>query len=175
MPEEIKGRLSKIQESLGKNAGQPGWLKPPGMHLTLKFLGNIDAFTTDKVGQALKRAATLSGPFKISTKEVALNGRRTLWIAFKESRELKNLKEAIESELEAIGIERDKKPYTPHLTLRRIKKKEIFFEIKKALETIEREQEINLSVENIEFIESELLPDGALHSTLMRIKLHKRA
>lgn len=163
----------RIQESLGKNTGQPGWLKPHGMHLTLKFLGSIDEFTADKVAEALKRAAARVGPFNISTKEVSLHGRRILWFSFKESDELKVLKEAIESELKGIGIEKDNRPFTPHLTLRRIKKKEIFFEIKEALASIERSIEISFKVENIEFMKSELIPDGAIHTTLKRIILHK--
>jgi 2'-5' RNA ligase len=143
------------------------------MHLTLKFLGAIDKLTADKVAGALERATARISPFRISTKEVTLNGRRILWLTFKENKELKALKEAVEIELEAIGIKRDKKPYTPHLTLRRIKKKEIFFEVKESLLTIESSIDISFPVENIEFMESELIPDGAIHSTLRRIILHK--
>lgn len=143
------------------------------MHLTLKFLGNIDEFTTEKVVASLKRAAAIIDPFKISTKEVALHGQRILWLSFKENEELKALKEAIDHELMGIGIEQDKKPYTPHLTLRRIKKKEIFFEVKEALTSIDNSPEISLPIENIDFMKSELIPDGAIHSTLKRIKLHK--
>jgi 2'-5' RNA ligase len=173
LPEETKERFSEIQRSLGRSINGPGWVKPRNMHLTLKFLGNIDAERTALVSEVLERATALSGPFTVTAKKIEFWGRHILRVQFKENKELTYLKERIENGLEAIGVERDKRAYSPHLTLRRIKKRESFLELKKALETIDRAQEISFFAENAVFMESELTPGGAIHSLILKIKLHR--
>lgn len=172
LPGEVKKRLLRIQESLGKREGEPGWVKPSNMHLTLKFLGSIDEERVSTISEALKSAAEDIAPFSVTTKGVVLKGRHLLWVAFKESIELESLKEALDYELEAIGITRDKKPYTPHLTLRRVKKREQFLELKGRLADNETSEEISFFAGSVVLMESELRASSAIHSTVMKIEFH---
>ncbi|MBE9531178.1 MAG: RNA 2',3'-cyclic phosphodiesterase, partial [Proteobacteria bacterium] len=153
LPEEVKERLLWIQKSLGKVDKAPGWVKKPGMHLTLKFLGEISEAKAKEIGEALNRDLSSFKPFELRTKSLALNSRHMLWVTFKESKELQKLKDKIETGLESVGVARDKKPYTPHLSLRRIKKKEHLLRVKKALSSIETDQEIRFSVRGTLLIE----------------------
>lgn len=139
------------------------------MHLTLKFLGSIDEKTENLASEALKRAAGTYSPFTITTKKIELKGRRLLWVGFKENRALAELKELIEAELESIGITRDKRPFSPHLTLMRIRRKKGFLEVKERLANIESTQEICFLAPSIELMKSELTKKGAIHSTVMKI------
>ncbi len=145
------------------------------MHLTLKFLGDIDEAKVAKIGEALKRAAKTVTPFTITTEKIEFRGQRVLWVAFKENKELADLKERIDTELEDVGIERDKRPYRPHLTLRRIRKKESFLEVKERLAKIDCTQEISFTAKSVELMKSELTTGGAIHTTIKEITFHKSA
>ena len=137
-------------ESLGKRAGEAGWVKAQNTHLTLQFLGDIDEATIASVAKGLKRAAKKSAPFTLTTEKVAMKGERLLWLAFKPSVELNALKEALDWELEAAGIERDKRSFAPHLTLRRFRKRADYKEFKKRFADSNNEREISFQAEMID-------------------------
>jgi 2'-5' RNA ligase len=109
---------------LALEAGVPGarWQRREQLHLTLRFIGEVDGRDAASIDDAL---ATISAPaFTMELKGVgSFGGRvpRDLWAGVRASEPLVHLHRKIESALQRIGLEPDGRKFTPHVTLARLK------------------------------------------------------
>ncbi|MDR3525970.1 MAG: RNA 2',3'-cyclic phosphodiesterase [Rhizomicrobium sp.] len=105
-------------------AGVPGarWQKREQLHLTLRFIGEVDGLEAAAIDDAL---ALLSAPsFPLALKAVGSFGGKTprdLWAGVTPSESLNHLQRKIESALQRIGLEPDGRKFVPHVTLARLK------------------------------------------------------
>ena len=143
------------------------------MHLTLRFLGEIDEKTTGKVADGLIGALAIKKPFTISTDEIVLKGNRTLWLGIKANPALDALKDAIDEELLSLGIKKDKRLFSPHLTLMRIRDRDRARKVRQRLRDIDPKLEIEIRVDRVRFIKSELGFGKTIHSVLREYALKK--
>jgi 2'-5' RNA ligase len=92
VPEEVKEKINSLQERLTEG---PYRKKPKNIHLTLKFLGNIDADRIDSLGKALETACKNIGPFIVTVEGLGafpnLKTPRVLWVGIVGSAELTHL------------------------------------------------------------------------------------
>jgi RNA 2',3'-cyclic 3'-phosphodiesterase len=104
---------------LGKGAR---WVRPEGMHITLKFIGDTDAKNLDAIRAALAPIHSQQ-PVEMYFRGVGFfpDGRRprVAWCGIEASANLAKLAADIESALEPLGIERESRDFAPHLTLAR--------------------------------------------------------
>lgn len=180
MPAKIIDGLKEIQHELKDTSNKVTWVKPENIHLTIKFLGDIEADKIDSIAGLLEGAAAKSHSFDISVKGVGgfptIDNPRVLWVGIEESNvNLFALYNNIEDALSAISFAKEERPFKPHLTLGRIK----FLKDKKGLrERIERFKDITLGqymVDSICLFQSRLTPEGAVHIKLEKIELtHKK-
>ncbi|MDI7277312.1 MAG: RNA 2',3'-cyclic phosphodiesterase, partial [Anaerolineae bacterium] len=117
---ELQGRLRRAPLArLGR------WVAPEGIHLTLKFLGNVPAGRVPELGEALRRACARIAPFEIAIAGLgcfpSYQRPRVLWVGVEEpTGSLERLYSAVERELERVGFRPEGRPFTPHLTLARV-------------------------------------------------------
>ena len=117
------------KELIGEFSGIPAdvkWVDPEKMHLTLKFLGDVDAREIHHVCRAVKEAARGVEPFGLEIRGTGAfpNARRprTIWLGAGEGAEpLGCLAAGIESALEKLGYRREARRFTAHLTIGRIR------------------------------------------------------
>ena len=126
VPLAVTRPLADFAEEVGPEAGRIKWVDPASMHLTLLFLGDVDEGRGPEIEEALTRAAATSAPFTARLDEVGafpdLERPRVVWVGVSEgSRNLQELKEAVDRELEPLGFEPDRRSFHPHLTLGRVK------------------------------------------------------
>ncbi len=118
-PVEIKQRLTEICY------GVPGakWLEPEQMHLTLKFIGEVDGAVLREAREALATIAV--APFEMSVKGVGFFPPRgdpqILWAGIDGNDRLVQMRNKIETTLERAGIDREKRKFAPHIGLANIK------------------------------------------------------
>lgn len=124
---------SSQQRFLGNiiRQGQPllpdlRWVDPTGIHLTLAFLGELDDPALAKTIAAAQYAATCSNPFTYRLSGLGTFGParypRVLWMGVSEpSGMLDVVQRALTLALEREGFATEKRPFSPHLTLARIK------------------------------------------------------
>ncbi|MFX1517060.1 MAG: RNA 2',3'-cyclic phosphodiesterase [Promethearchaeota archaeon] len=118
--------VSQIEELISKtkfDGVQP--VKSNQIHLTLKFLGEIPTAKIAAIKQALQTIEF--PPFDISLEGMGcfpnINYIRVVWIGIKEGSEnLKQLASLVEEKLSPLGFPREKRRFSPHLTLARVKK-----------------------------------------------------
>ena len=119
LPEDVRQRLS------GLTNGLPGarWVKPENLHLTLRFLGEVDNLAAADVDDAL---AKIHCPgFDLALNGVGHFGEgrklRALWVGVEANPDLMRLQEKIEQALIRVGLPPEPRKFKPHVTLARFK------------------------------------------------------
>ena len=102
------------------------WVDPEGIHLTLKFLGDIDPGIVEDVLRAMEQAASGSLPFQLHLKGLGVfpNDRRprVLWAGLGGDLDaLGALQEKIEAAVSGLNFPRERRAFNPHLTLGRVR------------------------------------------------------
>jgi len=124
LPKEIKDSLSKIQEQLKKSGADVKWVLPQNIHLTLKFLGEIDDIKLSKISEILEDTAKGKNPFQIRISSIGafpkMNFPRVIWIGIdKGDQETKEIGDRLEEKIAKIGIPREDRPFSSHITIGR--------------------------------------------------------
>ena len=149
------------------------WANPAGIHLTLKFLGNIPSSAAGPLLESLTPAAAAHPPFTLELAALGTFPRRrnprVLWAGVGgDTDALSNLQKSIETALTAIGHPPESRPFQPHLTLGRPRRGLSDTQLSRIAATISNiatPSEI-WQVSSVELIQSELHPSGARYTVL---------
>jgi 2'-5' RNA ligase len=123
---EIKAALNKLQEQLKTANADVKWVKPQNIHLTLKFLGEIDEKKLKMIIQILEDASGKMSSFYIRLSSLGafpkINFPRVIWVGIdKGDKETQELAAALEEKIAKIGIPKESRPFSSHITIGRIR------------------------------------------------------
>jgi 2'-5' RNA ligase len=126
LPPATKAGLAEVQSRLrSRGAEELRWVRPEGMHLTLKFLGEVPAERAPAIEEALARA--VEGPLELRLAFRALGSfggptrLRVVWVGAEgDAPRLVELASRVDAALTPLGFPRERRPYSPHLTLARV-------------------------------------------------------
>ncbi len=174
LSKEIKEELAAFQEELKKSGADVRWVKPDGLHLTLKFLGTIFSSKTGEIKEVLQGIAKETTSFQIALSKIGafpkIDYPRVIWIgAEEEENRISEIKDKLEKRLERIGFHKESRLYQPHLTLGRVKSSKNKTELSKNVETLNRElitTTAKMTVSDIRLFKSTLTPKGAIYDCL---------
>ena len=122
----VKGRLTALQEKLGRSAGGVKWTPPENFHLTLLFLGEVEELETVSICRVVQQRARKHTPFSVDVGGLGafpnLRRPKILWAGMTDGvPELRALHADLEEGLLDLGCyRREEREYTPHLTLGRL-------------------------------------------------------
>lgn len=175
LPESIKNRLDSLQKTLQEIEAQVSWTKPSNIHLTLKFLGGVEALRIESISNAVRVAAREIRPFEI---EVGGSGcfpsprkPRVLWVGFSNVPEpLKQLHSNIEHELARVGFPLDTRSFSPHLTIARIRTPHNAARVAQTLISGGFDSE-RFTAREVNVMRSDLRPTGSLYTVQAAIQL----
>lgn len=175
VPEQVKERISDLQRKLKTRGGDVKWVRPKSMHLTLKFLGDVEESRIDTIAETVREAVITQKPFTISVSGTGVfphPGRpRVLWVGVEQGGEtLIHLAEKIDRSCAALGFKPEKRKFSAHLTLGRVKSGKRIDEILRDMQAAEF-QGGSFPAEQIVVMKSELKPEGAQYTPLHYIKL----
>jgi len=177
LPETIQSVLSDMQGEFRKGDTDIRWVRPHGIHLTLKFLGSIKESMVRDITDILQKAAGSSSAFTLTLSGTGvfpnMRSPRVLWVGIEESSVLNTLQRDIESGLESLGFGREKRNFTAHLTLGRFKSARGKAAVMEALESYAKRTIGSFDVESVSLIKSDLGPAGAKYTRLAEIRLGK--
>lgn len=177
LPSTIVKSLEEIQDNLRDTANKIAWVKPDNIHLTMKFLGNIETDKAHAIEKILKNIVSQISIGKLSVKGVGafptINNPRVIWVGVEDDKNLLNIYTQLEEGLASLGFKKEDRPFKPHLTLGRVK----FLKDKKGLkERLEKFADIKFAsfiVDSLILFKSELTPEGSLYTKLKEVKLAK--
>jgi len=176
IPEETRQGLRDAQRLLRTDAVDASWPKPEGIHLTLKFLGEVSETKVPEITSVLSLAAAGSRAFRLAVDGIGTfpNARsaRVVWAGLGGEIEcLDRLQAAVENAMERAGFERENRPFTPHLTLGRIKYIRSRDAWVRSLEQVKGLSLPAFEVSSFSLIKSELKQSGAEYTQIAKFEL----
>ncbi|MFQ5900077.1 MAG: RNA 2',3'-cyclic phosphodiesterase [Thermodesulfobacteriota bacterium] len=171
LPAVIVEGLKGIQGKLKEGNAKVSWVKPENIHLTLKFLGEVEEKSLEDILCVIKEAASSHRAINLSVEGLgcfpSISNPRVVWIGIRSDAEsILSLQRDIEKGLEPIGFRREKRIYHPHLTLGRIRSLK---DRKCWKEMVDRFKDIRLGsfeADRVIFFKSDLNPKGAVYTKL---------
>ncbi len=176
MTSEIKAGMKELQDKLRASGADVAWTRPDGVHLTLKFLGEVDAATVDSLGAALEDAVKGFAPLTLYVRGTGVfptpKSPRVVWLGLEGGLDaLAALYEKVEAVCERLGFRREGRPFKPHVTLGRVKSLRGRESLMKALAGFEKVELGTIEADVVSVMKSELRPSGAVYTEMRRIGL----
>ncbi|MCI0356027.1 MAG: RNA 2',3'-cyclic phosphodiesterase [Acidobacteria bacterium] len=121
MDAEIRERIARFLEGVRGFAPDVRWAQAESLHITLKFIGEMDAERLDEVRAALAhvRSQATEIRFRGTGFFPTAKSARVFWVGVEAGAKLATLVRAVEDALEGLGVEREPRAFSPHLTLAR--------------------------------------------------------
>jgi len=171
LPSEVKTLLDNVQQGLKSLPLKAKWVRPQNIHLTLKFLGDINPANIEDIGQAMAHAADECAPFSLSVAGIGffpgIKRPRVVWAGLGgETEILLNLQRRLAQRLAAIGFPKEKRPFKAHLTLGRIRHTVSPRIVGSAIEDYSNLGNLQFDADRIILFKSDLKPTGAVYSPL---------
>ena len=152
-----------------------------GVHLTLKFLGDIAPELAPRIGQALADVAARYAPFSLTLGDAGFfpagnAGRaRVLWVGIDGDMDaLRELQREVDDALAALGFPHERQPFRPHLTLARLHHRASPPDRRRAAAALANyalPPSVRIRADAVSLMQSELLPGGARYSRIAHAAL----
>jgi RNA 2',3'-cyclic 3'-phosphodiesterase len=151
-----------------------GWERSEKLHLTLKFLGDVNDQELAEVQEAVKKAASSHRAFRMSLGETGKfppkGDPKILWIGADDGGKLTTVTSELDMLLRPLGFEPEKRRFSPHLTIARLREPRLSSEL--ATKHLENEFEpVGFEVREILIYESKLLPKGSIYTQIAALPL----
>ncbi len=178
LSDEARAEIQRLTEAVseleirGVRAVRPG-----GVHVTLRFLGDIERDAVPRVIAAIRASAPGSQPFDLTLAGVGAfpNSRsaRVLWAGVSgDTDRLGELHDRVEDELSAAGFRKDRRRFNPHITLARLRERVSGSDRRRVIDTVTAVEHgrVTFRVDSITLFQSTLHPEGSIHTPLCRVR-----
>jgi len=173
LPPSVISLLDKVQEDLKSMRLQAKWVRPENIHLTLKFLGNINPGDIDKIGRAMIDAVDDFAAINLVARGVGvfpgIKRPRVIWVGLGGQIQLLfAVQRVLEENLAALGFKKEKRPFKGHLTLGRFKQTVDPNTIRQIIREYANLYSEEFTARRIILYKSDLKPTGAVYSQLQQ-------
>lgn len=180
IPPSIQQAIQKKINDLRQYAGDSvRWVQVKNIHLTLKFLEAVPPSAVEELTRMLQTEADSCPAFDIAIGGLGsfpnLKRPRVLFIGVQAPVGLEALQGAIEAACSRLGYESDPRPFSPHLTIGRVRdhvSSEVLQKIRRALEETKIDSLGTVRVDSVHLYRSELKSGGPLYTELFSAPLH---
>lgn len=175
LPSEIRDRLAAVQDSLRRAQADVSWVRAENIHVTVKFLGDTEEKRVQRIRSALIEVARDGAPFSLEVSGVgSFGGRnpRVVWVGVGDGAEpLIELAGRVEAALGRVGFPRERRGFTAHLTLGRVRSPQNAEALLAALQEFHAEKFGTFTATQFELMQSALRPTGSVYTVLERFPL----
>ena len=166
----VRERIGGIQEKLKTTLKGVRWVRPEGIHLTVKFFGDIYERDLPSIDGAVRWKAAAAAPMMFRAGGLGAFPRpdraRVLWVGLEGDLEgLGRLQREVEDALEGAGFPRERRAFKPHLTLGRARGDRISG-VQEALRKGDRYEAGSFEASSLFLFRSELAPGGAVYTKM---------
>ena len=174
LEEAIQRELGRLQQRLRRKLSPNAkvrWVKTDRIHLTLKFLGEVDDAVINQVCSAASEAAAQVEPFDFEIGNCGCYGSpasaRVLWVGVTAGQEsLDKLHRAVDKQLALAGFPPERRRFSAHLTLGRIKDSKTGRSVRALIDQLEPVTIGAQGVTELTVFQSELIPEGPVYTAL---------
>ena len=172
----IGEEIAKTQSALKEAQGDIRWTRIEGMHLTLKFLGDIAREQVEPILVALRNTLGNQPSLHVMAQGLGafpnLKHPKVLWAGLKGDG-FATLQEKVESALIPLDFPREERSFTPHLTLGRVRSLRGWEQVLAVMRQYEQMQFGDSDIDHVTLYQSTLRPDGAVYSPLGTVPLQQ--
>lgn len=174
---EIRDYLTGIQEELKQSRADAKWVRPENIHLTLKFLGERDEKKIEKIKLALEETVRDKNGFTIRLSDIGafpkLESPRVIWVGIDHGeKETRELAYELDERIAVLGIPKEERPFSSHITIARLKSPLNRQELAQALKNLPKPQGREFRVGRITLYKSTLTPNGPIYEALKEANLN---
>jgi 2'-5' RNA ligase len=176
LPEKIQGDIRSLQRAFAAHRLNIRWVKPVNLHLTIKFLGDIEPSDMEPLGRVLSDTAAIHPMFHLLPQGMGIfpNIRRPriIWTGIAgQTHILRSIWKSVENVLVPLGFAAEKRPYRGHLTIGRVKTRMDQARLVSALRAHQDFVSESFLVKRLVMYRSELHPSGAVYTKLLEMPL----
>lgn len=181
LPAPVLDSLAETQRTLRSATphGVVRWVDPASIHLTLKFLGDVPIAQRSTLETALALSAQQHAPFELSLADLGcfpnVRRPRVVWAGLAGAlAALRALRDGIESAIAPLGYPTEGRPFSPHLTLGRVRREAPAPQASALGAQVARMRpatQPQWTISSVSLIRSDLLPAGAVYTELQRAPL----
>ncbi len=177
--EEVHRAVETMEGELRRSGADVKWVRPANVHITLKFLGSVEAGRIEEISGELKKALDGARAFEATVSGVGTfppNPRRArvVYMGLIEGVEaMEDLARRVEGAMAGAGFEKERRPFKSHLTIGRVRRDARGLDdLGKSIAAAEYKP-LKLNVDRVNLIRSELTPSGAIYTTLETFGLER--
>ena len=173
--EDVPKLVLELQRQIVETGADVKLVKPRSIHITLKFLGNVEEKLIKPIENIIRDAVVDVDPFTVKLRGAGVfpnqNYIRVIWIGIEDGDIIKIIAGRIDERLSELGFQREKREFSPHVTIARVKtakKREDLMNV------IRRYTDTSFKVFNVEAValkKSVLTKEGAVYTTISKIKI----
>lgn len=176
----LKGKIGELLTELALPQYDVKWVRPENLHLTLKFLGNVEEERVDTIAEVIEEVARSSRPFRLHLGGLGAfpNRRRprVIWAGMTEGgRRLDQIAARLETGLGPLGFAQEKRRFSAHLTLGRTRSAKGLNELVRRIDQYSDFELGEMQVEDISLFASDLRPAGPIYTGLYKATLGRGA
>ena len=167
-------KIIELENEIKNSGAIVKLVEAQNIHITLKFLGDTDEDLIGKIEEILKDSVENIKPFEIHFKGAGFfpnqNYIKVMWIGIENIEQLGQIANDIDEKLSEIGYDREKRKFSAHLTVARVKSAK---NKDKLIQIVDKYKEIEFGkiiVNSIKLKQSELTPKGPIYTTIRDIK-----
>lgn len=172
---DVFPKLLEFEKEIKETGANVKLVEPENVHITLKFLGDTNESQIDEIDKIMKDAVKGIDPFNIQLKGAGVfpnqNYIKIIWMGIKQGEPIGLIVREIDEQLSKIGFKKEKRGFSPHLTIARVKSAKGKNEILHVIEKYGDVQFVDIRVDSIKLKKSDLTPKGPIYTTLMDVKL----
>jgi len=145
------------------------------LHLTLKFLGDTEEGLVPEIASAMREAATGIAPFTVEIRGMGafpnISRPSVLWVGIRGAEPLARMAKTLDQHLTALGFEPERRPWSPHVTLARVRGGRKMDAVQTLLRSHETDGFGEAPVDEIRLKKSVLQPGGPEYTTVEAVRL----
>ncbi len=176
LPESIRREVSQLQARLKATGADAKWVETGNLHLTLKFLGNIEESQVEPLKTALGAAAQRVAPFSIQVEGIGAfpgtTSPRVVWVGISQGEEaLIQLAQVVEEVCAGLSFPKEERPFRGHLTIGRVRSREQLAGLIRELQVEEFKASAAAPITRLVLFQSALSPKGPIYTPRAQIPL----
>ncbi len=176
LPESFENNIEKIQREFKKTGGDIKFVDPRKVHITLKFLGEINEELVNKVEIKLDQCLKNIDPFDIIVEDIGVfpstDYIKVIWLGVgKGSYILEKMNDGIEESLSELGFDKESREFIPHATIGRVKSGKNKEDIVEVVERNRGSYIGEMPVDRVKIKQSNLTSKGPIYSDISEVIL----
>lgn len=177
LQDTLKREISESTAGLRKGEWDVRWVSTENLHITLKFLGETSEDLLQDIEEKLSEASACCKSFDVRLCGVGVfpdeKRPRVIWIDLFDSEDLVRLQGAIENSMRDLGFKKEARPFSPHLTIGRVRTLKGKDSLLSAVRTLKDREFGNIRIDRFSLMRSDLRPSGAQYTVMAEFKLEE--